>query len=320
MIRCSDMMGTRGFVTIATGGEIYYKLARNLLCSYRFHNPDGLPFAIICDEENKFTSGFDDVVLMDNPSFSPVDKLRLTDLAPYDETIFIDSDCLVYRNLDGLWDIFKNSPDFGVLGSLYPFGSSEAWFTKEDAGPFQDKVSSSLAYQGGILFVRKKGLEEFSAICQYINNHYSDFSFNGYPVPGILTDDTIIALACSVCGFNPVTEWHKVFCYFPESDIKRMNIKTGDLKYLWRVKDICLGEDCYLVHFGTRFIDKWLYRREAYRVRCFAVGRRPLISVLIAIKIFTWFEGLIRRVRPIILRIVPLKVKTFFYRVIHGSQ
>lgn len=125
MIRYSDIMGTRGFVTIATGGEIYYKLARNLLCSYRFHNPDGLPFAIICDEENKFTSGFDDVVLMDNPSFSPVDKLRLSDLAPYDETIFIDSDCLVYRNLDGLWDILKNSPDFWRAWESLPF-----WFKR----------------------------------------------------------------------------------------------------------------------------------------------------------------------------------------------
>ena len=53
---------TKGFVTIATGKEMYYAMARNLLMSYRFHNHGGPPFAIICDRENNYTEDFDDVV------------------------------------------------------------------------------------------------------------------------------------------------------------------------------------------------------------------------------------------------------------------
>jgi alpha-N-acetylglucosamine transferase len=55
--------------------------------------------------QNEFTSGFDDIVIIDNPSFSFLDKLRLVDLAPYDETIFIDADSLICGCLDGLWGI-----------------------------------------------------------------------------------------------------------------------------------------------------------------------------------------------------------------------
>ena len=96
---------------MATGKRLYYILARNLLISYRLHNPDPQPFALICDRRNEITEEFDDVVIMDSPSFSFNDKLRLADLTPYDETIFIDADCLVVRNLSGLWDIVKDSPE-----------------------------------------------------------------------------------------------------------------------------------------------------------------------------------------------------------------
>lgn len=40
---------TRGFITLATGKELYYQLARNLLMSYRLYTQNPMPFAIMCD-------------------------------------------------------------------------------------------------------------------------------------------------------------------------------------------------------------------------------------------------------------------------------
>ena len=87
---------TKGFVTIATGSENYYRIAANLLASYRYFTKDPYPFAIICDRENKYTDLFDDVVIMNDPAptRSYMDKVYLPVYAPYDETIFIDSDVL----------------------------------------------------------------------------------------------------------------------------------------------------------------------------------------------------------------------------------
>lgn len=95
---------TRGFVTIATGDEWYYRIAVNLLRSYRLFSAKPLPFAIICDRTLPCTSEFDQVILIDRPFRSYLDKLHLPRLIPFDETIFIDADCLAFRDLN----------DFGV--------------------------------------------------------------------------------------------------------------------------------------------------------------------------------------------------------------
>ena len=55
---------TRGFITIATGKEMYFQSAKNLLLSYKLYCDDPLPFAIMCDQENEYTALFDDVVLL----------------------------------------------------------------------------------------------------------------------------------------------------------------------------------------------------------------------------------------------------------------
>lgn len=89
---------TRGFITIATGKELYYTLASNLLKSYRLFTDEPCPFAILCDRENEVTAEFDDVVILDHPLNSFWDKFELLKLAPYDETIFIDADCLAYAD------------------------------------------------------------------------------------------------------------------------------------------------------------------------------------------------------------------------------
>ena len=54
---------TKGFITIATGKEEYYQLARNLLHSYRYFCAEPLPFAILADRENEYTAEFDNVLL-----------------------------------------------------------------------------------------------------------------------------------------------------------------------------------------------------------------------------------------------------------------
>ncbi len=44
----------RGFVTLAVGHEKYYKLAANLLKSYKYNTAKSVPFAIIADRRNKY--------------------------------------------------------------------------------------------------------------------------------------------------------------------------------------------------------------------------------------------------------------------------
>lgn len=73
---------TRGFITIATGNLYYSKLAENLLLSYRYHSKNPMPFAVLVSEENQYTKLFDDVIVVENPYKTFMDKFYLFSLCP----------------------------------------------------------------------------------------------------------------------------------------------------------------------------------------------------------------------------------------------
>lgn len=264
---------SRGFVTMATGKRMYYILARNLLISYRLHNPQAFPFAIICDRKNKYTEDFDDVVIMDSPMFSFNDKLRLADLVPYDETIFIDADCLILKSLDGLWDIVDKSPDFGIYGAVYDAESEKGQIELKRSGSLREKMRFFCTCQGGMRFVRKSPkLTGFTDLCLYIYDHYDEFQMPGHPKP---SDDMIFPLACSVFNFPPSEDWSNIFCWFPESEIIDLDVVKGKTKYIWKVINREQGPDCYFIHFSSIATKEWLYKRESYRLLCHVKGKRP---------------------------------------------
>ena len=61
---------TKGFLTIATGNEKYFILAKNLLNSYRYFSEKPLPFAIITDRYNQYTDEFDNTIILDKATSS----------------------------------------------------------------------------------------------------------------------------------------------------------------------------------------------------------------------------------------------------------
>lgn len=130
----------RGFITVATGRELYFIMAHNLLLSYRYHAKTPVPFAILCDRQNEWTADFDQVVIIDRPANSYFDKMRILDLSPFDETIFIDADSLIYRDLTPLWDLFKDGPDVGVLGTVLPLDDGTGWWDIQNLGELGGRV------------------------------------------------------------------------------------------------------------------------------------------------------------------------------------
>lgn len=125
---------TQGFITIATGDEQYYKLAVNLLHSYRHFSNAPLPFAILADRQNDFTAEFDDVRLFSRAHCGYLDKLDMFDYLPYDVNIFIDADCLAYGDLNSLFDVFRNADDFPALDGFCRGGSR--WKRRGASGRF----------------------------------------------------------------------------------------------------------------------------------------------------------------------------------------
>ncbi len=145
----------RGFVTLATGIDHYYKLAANLLESYIFNTSSNrLPFAIICDRNNEYTKKFDKIVLINNPTNSYMDKIEMLNLAPFEENIFIDADSLVYRNIDDMFSIFDGMTGVRFIGRKLPLNSKGGWFQHENTGAYKKEITFIPSFHGGYSFLR----------------------------------------------------------------------------------------------------------------------------------------------------------------------
>ena len=299
---------SRGFVTLATGRDEYYILAHNLLLSYRFHTRSDVPFAIICDKENEYTSDFDKVVVMDSPKFSVFDKLRLPELAPFDETIFIEADCLAYRDLNGLWDVFGNSPDFGGLGIILPIDSDEGWIPPEYLGPYQGRFDHQFIHQGGVYFMRKHRLSEFIRTCKDIYLHRDEFHFK------LPNEEPVFILACMVHGFEPVKSWQEIFCFLPAVKLTKADIKRGLLRFEIYSSESWPG--LYLLHWGTENTRKPLYLKEAETVLSL-IGQGKHACRLIPLRII--MQRYLRRAKEFLKPLIPLRVKVFLKSLLSSS-
>lgn len=192
----------RGFVTIATGSEHYYELAYNLLRSYRRNGGGNFPFAIIAEEENEYTKAFDKVVLMEAPAHSYVDKLRLFECLPWEETIFIDADCLVYGRIDDWWAYFEDGPDFSCFGTAFDdLSTDQGWFRWDGMGEFKERIRFVPSFSGGIYYVRKTATaQRVFELAKYAAAHYKDYPFVIFNAPA---DEPVLAFGMAVCGCRP---------------------------------------------------------------------------------------------------------------------
>lgn len=256
---CELKSESRGFVTIATGKDHYYRIANNLLCSYRL-NAGRYPFAIICDRENEHTKAFDKVMLMKDPANSYMDKLRLFDFLPYDETIFIDADCLVYGDIDHWWDLFEKAGDCSVFGCAYDDLDTElGWFRTEGMGKYREKIRFVPSFSGGVYYLRNtQTCAEVFETAKEAASHYSDYPFAIFKRPA---DEPVIALGMAVMDCRPVDcEEVGLYTYhrYTRSDI---TIPRAEWYYknTWR--------PIILIHWGNFGSQKAFYLFEAAKAQ-----------------------------------------------------
>ncbi len=268
---------SRGFVTIATGNHNFYRIAANLLRSYRYFAQKPEPFAIICDRRTRETDLFDQTVILENPGFSYLDKLRLPEYAPFDETIFLDADSLAYQDLNAFWDLFRDADDFSAFGKNLPPDSGAGWFRKEDTGVYQDRIRYIPDFIGGVYFLRRtEKLEEFSGICRHILGTYHDYRFRQFAEPA---DETVYALAMAACDFRTVGERSPDICFYPHHTYFQSDIRSGTVRYSSRYqKKRGVIPEAYLVHWGSGNTKCADYLNDAFRLRRICRGKtvRPL--------------------------------------------
>lgn len=193
----------RGILLLGFGAERYRDMAKTVARSIRLHTPD-VTIAVVTDHPDDLRSEVDVLVPFQaghGPGFAQ--KLALDLYSPFDETLFIDSDCLVVRDISFMWDLFSEV-GFGVCGRDSGDGS---WFGADLA-----RVRATLGivgtvprFNGGLMYwTAAEGAEVFAS-ARALAGRYAELGFEtmrGYAV----TDEPLISLALGLRGQGVVED------------------------------------------------------------------------------------------------------------------
>lgn len=254
----------QGFATLAVGHTRYYQMALNLLKSYKLHNPNPLPWVIYVDRENEYTKFFDRVVILENPHLSYLDKLECIKRPVFNKTLFIDADCLIYRDINDLFRLFEKGISF--YGTKYPLDEEEkGWFKLKDVGEYKDRVKFIPNFHGGIFFYANDYLTtQIITDAENIAQNYHNYKFKYFELPA---DEPILALSLS-CNNGLLIEdknaAEETFLFYPAAKKVRCNIKKGDLSYIDKqnrhIKNIKI---CHWQNYNTK---RACYKNEILRL------------------------------------------------------
>ena len=149
---------TKSVLTIATGKPVYLKMALTLARSFiRWNGLTDIAFFIVTDRPVKLPGDLGAVNIVQvkpgqlGSGFEP--KLHLDEIAPTDQTLFIDSDCLCLGDLTGVFERFRGRSVSVVGGSI----SEGEWFGNVGNVCAHFGVSSLPKFNGGVYYLERGG-------------------------------------------------------------------------------------------------------------------------------------------------------------------
>lgn len=182
-----------------------------------------------------------------------MDKIRLLSEIPYDETIFIDADCLAYSDLNVLFSVFSDADDFSCFGNIASNPEESAgWFNwKNLPNNIQNRVEYTVGLHGGVYFMRKtEKLMSVFASAEHILSDYASYKFNGFVNPA---DEPVLALSMAINKCKPIPfSTYGMVCYW-NTDI----YLSDEPPMIKRSR-----KPISLLHWGTRYTKTPYYRYE----------------------------------------------------------
>lgn len=308
---------TRGFITIATGKKQYYKIAANLVKSYRYFSKFPLPFTIIAEEQNEYTELFDDVIITSDSQHSFMDKFLLFKLSPYDEAIFIDADSLCYGDLNVFFDLFEDATDFSAIGAMYPRDKKGgAWYDIDGVWKYSDILPYKSRVHAGVMFLRKsEATNKMYSDCLEIINNYDKFYFHSYPNS---KDEATLGVAMPLNNMKTIKEPSNIFAYYPCLEYVNADILHGNLSYKPYGKTV--SNNGVLFHYGTYETYRPVYK---FNIKCLELLLRKngkslniFEKLMYEKKIWYWFIIVLYKIlRPIrFIKRVINKINKLFHQ------
>lgn len=194
-------------LTIATGKQLYIELALNLARSFFWWHPQtDIKFQLVTDQPYLIPADLKAQIQIIEvkpgelgEGFSP--KLSLDKLANEGQTLFIDSDCLLFGDLSKVFDSFKGH-DVSVVGSYISKGE---WFGDIAAICTRFNISALPKFNGGIYYI-EKGTTATTVYetARQLERQYDEIGF--VRLRNRPNDEVLMALAMQLHHQTPIVE------------------------------------------------------------------------------------------------------------------
>ena len=197
---------SRAVLTIATGKPIYIQMAVNLARSFKWwHKASSIKFFIATDQKHLLPDDLSDIGIIElkpgqyGQGFSP--KLHLNKLAPAQQTLFIDADCLCVGSLEGVFNRFAGH-DVSVIGNTISQGN---WFGDIAAVCQRFQVKGLPKFNGGVYYLEKGEVSDrIYATARELEPQYDDIGL--LRLRNRPNDELLMAIAMALHNQSPIPE------------------------------------------------------------------------------------------------------------------
>lgn len=197
----------KNILTIAVGKKLYIDMAISLAYSFLlWHKNQEIDFYLCTDQPELIPAYLLDKIniikLKENElgtGFSS--KLHLDKLAPAGQTLFIDSDCLVYGNLLPVFEKFKGH-SVSVIGNYISQGE---WFGDIKSVCEKYKVSHIPKFNGGVYYLENgEKAKSVYQLARILEAKYDEIGFTR--LRNKPNDEVVMALAMQMSNCTPIAE------------------------------------------------------------------------------------------------------------------
>ena len=312
----------RACLTIATGRDLYLRMAFNLARSFLlWHRESDIKFFIATDQRKPPPPDLSQISIIPlqpkqyGSGFSP--KLHLNKIAPAPKTLFIDADCLCVGNLEYVFERFHGRA-VSAVGSI---ASTGEWFGDLRTRCERFKVPAVPVFVGALYYIEQG--EICNAVFEYARRVESDYDRDGFVrLRNVPNEEPLISIAMARFGQEPIPEdgaikadamlWTQIHCDLlrgiakVEFQDRKNSLLRGFRSTADEATQICHPR---ILHFNDRFSTIPPYTSEVLAmnlVRQMKLGIYPsrVISLLVC-RVPHWTETRFKdALRPLYRRIL----------------
>jgi hypothetical protein len=295
-------MHDAGIITLAYGLPKYIEMAKSLARSLQIHSPQ-IPRSIVtdCIDDAEILALFTTVIPLRREYGSNVrQKLYLDMYSPYTNTLFIDSDCLVVRDLQFIFDSLEGI-SFSVPGENYlTFGSKDP-FVDVDRILNHFGITKLPKFNGGLYYIEKNEIStKMFDSARDILSKSSELGFLDFRGDGA-ADEPVVAVAMMLHNQNMFqdngTMMRTPFGLKGPFDI---DVLTGKSTFLKENKVVSPA----VLHFASEWCEHPAYVCETLKLKRLSEGNKNTTNLILFPKFQLRYGYQIALLRFVLKRII----------------